>query len=296
MMATKQALVAGDHVTGWTRRFSTWTSAPTARISTSITSAPGRRKTSITSRASRRGSSSCPAARTCACRSRRKQPAGAKEFDLIVLSVGMEPPHSLAELAARLDIKLNEYGFCDTDRLLPLSTSRPGVFVGGAAQEPKDIPETVTQASAAASMAMELLAPARNSLVTKKSYPTEHDVADEEPRLGVFVCHCGMNIALGRGRRAGGQTHRARAERGSGDAHHVHLRGHQPVQHQGHDPSTPAQPHRGGLLHPAHARAVVPRNVARSRPEPVPVRNGQHPRPMFLGAFGRAAIRHRKGG
>ena len=117
-----------------------------------------------------------------------------QDFDLIVLSVGMEPPNHMAALAASLNIKLNEFGFCHTDRLPPLSTSRPGVFVGGAFQEPKDIPETVTQASAAASMAMELLAPARNSLITKKSYPTEHDVADEEPRLGVFVCHCGMNI------------------------------------------------------------------------------------------------------
>ena len=117
-----------------------------------------------------------------------------QEFDLIVLSVGMEPPHSMAGMAACLDIKLNEFGFCETDRLQPLSTSRPGVFIGGAAQEPKDIPETVTQASGAASMAMELLAPARNSLITKKSYPTEHDVTDEDPRLGVFVCHCGMNI------------------------------------------------------------------------------------------------------
>jgi len=117
-----------------------------------------------------------------------------KEFDLIVLSVGMEPPHSMAGLAASMNIKLNKFGFCDTDRLQPLCSSRPGVFVGGAFQEPKDIPETVTQASAAASMAMELLAPARNSLITKKSYPTEHDVTDEEPRLGVFVCHCGMNI------------------------------------------------------------------------------------------------------
>ncbi|HVM59813.1 MAG TPA: NAD(P)-binding protein [Verrucomicrobiae bacterium] len=118
-----------------------------------------------------------------------------KEFDLIVLSVGLEPARSMAGLAACLDVKLNEFGFCDTDRLQPLCSSRPGVFVGGTAQEPKDIPETVTQASGAASMAMELLAPARNSLITKKSYPTEHDVTDEEPRLGVFVCHCGMNIA-----------------------------------------------------------------------------------------------------
>ena len=44
-------------------------------------------------------------------------------------------------------------------------------------------------------MAMELLASARNTLITKKSYPDEHDVTDEEPRIGVFVCHCGMNIA-----------------------------------------------------------------------------------------------------
>jgi len=117
-----------------------------------------------------------------------------KDFDLVVLSVGMEPPESVMKTAHDLNIKLNRFGFCETDRLAPLCTSRPGVFVGGAFQEPKDIPETVTQASAAASMAMELLASARNSLVTKKSYPVEHDVTDEEPRLGVFVCHCGMNI------------------------------------------------------------------------------------------------------
>jgi heterodisulfide reductase subunit A-like polyferredoxin len=117
-----------------------------------------------------------------------------KDFDLVVLSVGMEPPASMAEFASRLDIKLNDFGFCKTDRLSPLTTSIPGVFVGGAFQEPKDIPETVTQASAAASMAMELLAPVRNTLITKKSYPTEHDVADEDPCIGVFVCHCGMNI------------------------------------------------------------------------------------------------------
>jgi heterodisulfide reductase subunit A-like polyferredoxin len=117
-----------------------------------------------------------------------------RDFDLVVLSVGMEPPSGFAELAGRLGVDLNSHGFCDTDRLQPLSTSRPAVFVGGAFQEPKDIPETVTQASAAASMAMELLAPARNSLVTKKSYPIQHDVTDEKPRIGVFVCHCGMNI------------------------------------------------------------------------------------------------------
>ncbi len=118
-----------------------------------------------------------------------------KDFDLIILSVGMEPGLSAVDTAKRLGIELNEYGFCSTDRFTPLNTSRPGVFVGGAFQEPKDIPETVTQASAAASMAMELLSSARNTLVVKPVYPDEHDVTDEDPRIGVFICHCGRNIA-----------------------------------------------------------------------------------------------------
>ncbi|MGD2094242.1 MAG: NAD(P)-binding protein [Phycisphaerales bacterium] len=118
-----------------------------------------------------------------------------QEFDLVVLSVGMEPSVSIVERAKAIGLELNDYNFCETDRFSPLNTSREGVFVGGAFHEPKDIPETVTQASGAASMAMELLASARNSLVTKKSYPDEHDVTDEEPRIGVFICHCGMNIA-----------------------------------------------------------------------------------------------------
>jgi heterodisulfide reductase subunit A-like polyferredoxin len=117
-----------------------------------------------------------------------------EEFDLIVLAVGLEPSRSAVECASHLGIELNEYGFCATKRSLPLATSRPGVFVGGAFQEPKDIPETVVQASGAASMAMELLASARNTRTVKKRYPDEHDVTDEEPRIGVFVCHCGRNI------------------------------------------------------------------------------------------------------
>jgi len=118
-----------------------------------------------------------------------------REFDLVVLSVGMEPTVTAIEAAKQLGIELNEYGFCNTDRLAPLTTSHTGIFVAGSFQEPKDIPETVTQASAAASMAMELLAPSRNTLITKASFPDEHDTTGEPPRIGVFVCHCGHNIA-----------------------------------------------------------------------------------------------------
>jgi len=118
-----------------------------------------------------------------------------KDFDMVVLAVGMDPKPTVSETISRLGIELNEFGFCATDRLAPLDTSREGIFVAGAFQEPKDIPETVTQASAAASRAMELLAESRNTLIEKKDYPEEHDITDEEPRIGVFVCHCGMNIA-----------------------------------------------------------------------------------------------------
>jgi heterodisulfide reductase subunit A-like polyferredoxin len=118
-----------------------------------------------------------------------------QDFDLVILAVGLDPKANITEGIRRLGIEMNEYGFCATDRLNPLITSKPGVFVGGAFQEPKDIPETVMQASAAASMAMELLAPVKNTLIRSKEYPQEHDVTDEKPRIGVFVCHCGINIA-----------------------------------------------------------------------------------------------------
>jgi len=118
-----------------------------------------------------------------------------KDFDLVILAVGMDPKATVSESISKLGIKLNSYGFCETDRLSPLITSRPGVFVGGAFQEPKDIPETVMQASAAASMSMELLSSAKNTLIRSREYPQEHDVSDEQARIGVFICHCGINIA-----------------------------------------------------------------------------------------------------
>jgi heterodisulfide reductase subunit A len=118
-----------------------------------------------------------------------------EEFDMIVLSLGLEPSASLQEQARMMGVVLNRWGFARTEELCPLETTRPGVFVGGAFQEPKDIPDTVMQASAAAAKAMELLAPARGSKVRVKTYPPERDISDEPPRVGVFVCHCGSNIA-----------------------------------------------------------------------------------------------------
>jgi heterodisulfide reductase subunit A len=116
-------------------------------------------------------------------------------FDLLVLSVGMEPTPSAKGLADTLGIELNQYGFCRTSEFAPLAVTRPGIFVAGAFQGPKDIPETVMQASGAAGNSSALLGEVRKSLVEEKEYPPEKPVEGEEPRIGVFVCHCGINIA-----------------------------------------------------------------------------------------------------
>jgi len=116
------------------------------------------------------------------------------QFDMVVLSAGMEPPAKVRELAGKLGVRLEENGFFWTDPIDPLRTSRDGVFVGGAASGPKDIPETVTQASGAAGKASQLLSEARNTLTAEPEYPPERDVTEDEPRIGVFVCHCGINI------------------------------------------------------------------------------------------------------
>ena len=117
-----------------------------------------------------------------------------EEYDMVVLSCGLEPSKYVSNLAERLDIRLNERGFFQTDTFKPIESSREGIFVCGPCVEPKDIPETVTQSSAAAAKAMELLSDVRNTMVTQKHYPPELPVDDQEPRIGVFVCHCGINI------------------------------------------------------------------------------------------------------
>ncbi|MCL4534885.1 MAG: 2Fe-2S iron-sulfur cluster-binding protein, partial [Bacteroidetes bacterium] len=118
-----------------------------------------------------------------------------EEFDLVVLSVGMEPAANMPALAEALGIELNEFGFCHTDKFAPLETNRPGIFACGPIVQPCDIPDSVVQGSGAAARSLELVGAARGTLAARKEYPAEVPLDGQEPRIGVFICHCGTNIA-----------------------------------------------------------------------------------------------------
>jgi heterodisulfide reductase subunit A len=117
-----------------------------------------------------------------------------EEFDMVVLSVGLNPPGEFKALAGKFGIALNAHGFCKTNPANPIETSRPGIFLSGAFQGPMDIPEAVFTASGAGAKCGELLSLRRGKLSRERVYPPEKDVSREEPRIGVFVCHCGANI------------------------------------------------------------------------------------------------------
>ncbi len=117
-----------------------------------------------------------------------------EEFQMVVLAVGLRPPADAENLSRIMKFRLNDDGFAMTGAFTPVETSRPGIFVGGAFSSPKDIPMTVADASGAAAKAGAEIASARGTLVTKKEYPKEISVEGQEPRIGVFVCHCGVNI------------------------------------------------------------------------------------------------------
>ncbi len=117
------------------------------------------------------------------------------QFDMVVLSVGMEISPAVKALGQRLGVELDDYGFCSSPQFNPLETSRAGIFAIGPFREPKDIPESVIEASGAAAAAAQRLQRSRYTLTRQRDFPPERNVMNDPPRVGVFVCHCGSNIA-----------------------------------------------------------------------------------------------------
>jgi heterodisulfide reductase subunit A len=118
-----------------------------------------------------------------------------EEFDLVILATGLDPRRGNRVLSDELDIKLNEFGFCRSDAFGPVESTREGVFVCGAANGPKDIPESVVSASGAVAGAVKYLDIERQDIAAPEDAAPEKNVTGDRPRVGVFVCHCGINIA-----------------------------------------------------------------------------------------------------
>jgi heterodisulfide reductase subunit A2 len=117
-----------------------------------------------------------------------------EEFDMVVLSIGLNPPLGVKDIAQKYGIELESHDFAKLNPVNPMETNRPGIFVSGGLQGPLDIPESVFSASGAGSQIGELLDYRRGNLSKERIYPPEKDLSQEEPRVGVFVCHCGANI------------------------------------------------------------------------------------------------------
>jgi heterodisulfide reductase subunit A len=117
-----------------------------------------------------------------------------EEFDMVVLSVGLNPPAGVQNMAKTFDIELTPHGFCKTNPTNPIETSRRGIFVSGAFTGPLDIPESVVTASGADALCGALLDYRRGKLERERVYPPERDTSQEELKIGVVVCHCGANI------------------------------------------------------------------------------------------------------
>ncbi|MBM3143928.1 MAG: CoB--CoM heterodisulfide reductase iron-sulfur subunit A family protein [Chloroflexi bacterium] len=124
-------------------------------------------------------------------------------FEMVVLATGLQPPQSAHHFTQLLDLELNRYGFCQTDKFTPLHTSHSGVFVCGAFSSPKEIVETIIDASGAAGEVMRLLNDRLNTFIYSREWPflsmdglpPERDVSLEAPRVGVFTCNCGGSLS-----------------------------------------------------------------------------------------------------
>ena len=113
---------------------------------------------------------------------------------MVVLSVGLETAPEAVDLAQKLGVPIDKNQFAQVSSFSPVATERPGVFTCGAFNGPKDIPQAVMEASAAACAASEGIAESRNQLIRYQELPPEKDFAGEDIKVGVFVCNCGINI------------------------------------------------------------------------------------------------------
>ncbi len=103
-------------------------------------------------------------------------------FDLVVLATSQRPSKGLKDLCSRLGIEVDEWGFVKTSGMAGIETSRPGIFACGSSSGPKDIHDTVLEATACALEALDEGVSSRRG----------EDRASE--KVGVVICRCGGRI------------------------------------------------------------------------------------------------------
>ncbi|WP_321416038.1 FAD-dependent oxidoreductase [uncultured Desulfobacter sp.] len=117
-----------------------------------------------------------------------------EQFDMVVLSTGFRPNQKTIDLAQTLGIELSEHNFAKSGTMDPVTTSKNGVYVCGVFESPKDIPETLVQASAAASIAGTVIESEEPVDEQGSPYPPQRDVEGEDPKIGFFVVDCDGEI------------------------------------------------------------------------------------------------------
>ena len=208
-----------------------------------------------------------------------------EEFDLVVLSVGLSPPKDAADLANKFGIELNSHGFCKTNPLNPIETSRPGIFVSGAFQGPADIPESVVSASGAAALCGQLLASQRGKLSQRAGISAGAGCFGRGTEGGGFC------LPLRSEYRQSGQCSFSRRiclqaeKRRSRPGKPVCLFHGQCPADRGHDPRQGAQPRGHRRLYAEDPRTLVPGHGAGRRNQSVFLRHGEYPGALRLGAL-----------
>ena len=218
-----------------------------------------------------------------------------ERFDMVVLSSGFRCSAETGALAQALGIELNRHQFAEAGGFSPVSTSRPGVYVCGTFEGPKDIPETIVQSSAAACLAMAAVGRTDGGSLFPEEIPPERDIAGEPPRIGVFVCDCGFNIGgvidveavVAHAGTLDGVVVAERAGHGCSSAAMERI--------EKHHSRKGVEPGRDRRLFPSHPRKGVPEHAAQGRPEQVPDGDRQHPRPERLGPRPPDRARYREG-
>jgi len=115
-----------------------------------------------------------------------------EEAELVVLCPAAIPRADSGQLTEIIGLEMTRHGFFKPqNQTRSVETAVPGVFISGGCQEPKDISDTVAQASAAAAMAASR---ATTVKALKEVAAVGEKALGKEPRIGVFVCHCGINI------------------------------------------------------------------------------------------------------